>query len=423
MKKLLTVLVALFVVVSMFAAVEKPFTLGPNVTYKGTVYFGLTANASGVDISGSLDWTLTLPFSPAQDTQAGATFKFSYAPFNARSQGSLTLSSIQFSTPYFAIYYSVSTQRVSDYFTGWQYYADPQTWATNFAADYGDSIKVTFPAAKGFELYLIDNKTEIDNPDPWYVNWLSDMVLAKYSVEPFTLVGGFYVKDGYYTAGAQVKGTVDLGFFKPTIDVFAGQKDVMTDAATMVYGLTVSGALTPVTGLTLKPTFKYTENLKKLVYRSDTISDGKYVQLQAIYTTTATPVTLTVNVTPKYDIATEKFTLKLSEASLKVAVAPMTIFAKVVNANVLDNTKPYRLYTEASVDSAPVFAIVRVNWNDVTKFEELGYKVEASYALTSNVKLSGFYGNLFTDDYGEYTVVDETFWKTWGVTLSYKANF
>ncbi|HRT01916.1 MAG TPA: hypothetical protein P5192_06050, partial [Fervidobacterium sp.] len=121
MKKLLTVLVALFMVVSIFAA-EKPFTLGPNVSYTGSVSFSLVADKDGVSFSGSLaNVDASLAFGPTSDTQAGATFGFGYTPFGGVA---LSLKSITFSTPYFGAYYSTGKQFVNDYFTGRVYKAD-----------------------------------------------------------------------------------------------------------------------------------------------------------------------------------------------------------------------------------------------------------------------------------------------------------
>ena len=121
MKKLLTVLVALFMVVSIFAA-EKPFTLGPNVSYTGSVSFSLVADKDGVSFSGSLaNVDASLAFGPTSDTQAGATFSFVYTPFGGVA---LSLKSITFSTPYFGMYYSTEKQFVNDYFTGRVYKAD-----------------------------------------------------------------------------------------------------------------------------------------------------------------------------------------------------------------------------------------------------------------------------------------------------------
>ncbi|HOP82838.1 MAG TPA: hypothetical protein PL174_06485, partial [Fervidobacterium sp.] len=190
MKKLLTVLVALFMVVSIFAA-EKPFTLGPNVSYTGNVSFSLVADKTGVSFSGGLsNVKASLAFAPTSDTQAGATFSFVYTPFGGVA---LSLESITFSTPYFGMYYSTEKQFVNDYFTGRVYNADGSVkdWNANFKADYADSLKVTLPAVKGLELYITDNATEITGTG--YANWFSDMLLAKYTLSPFTLVGGMYV--------------------------------------------------------------------------------------------------------------------------------------------------------------------------------------------------------------------------------------
>ena len=450
MKKLLTVLVTLLMVVSIFAA-EKPFTLGPNVSYTGSFSFSLIATEDGVDVSGSLTVdSASLAVSPTSDTQLGATFGLSYtAPLGGVT---LSLKSITFSTPYFGTYYSVGKQFVNDYFTGRVYNADGSVkdWNADFKTDYEDSVKFTFPAVAGLELYITDNATEITGT-PAYTNWFSDMLLAKYTLSPFTLVGGMYVQGGYYTLGLNAKGSVDLGIIKPSIDVFAGMKDVTAASPVTIYGVDVSGELSPVTGLTLTPALKYTENLdpEHVVYMSDNIKDGKYVSLGVAYTLTATPVTFTAKTTPKYDMvpATPTFTLPLNELSAKVAVAPVSFLVKTTNDDLL-GSNPFTLYTEAAYADSMISAKAAVKWADVTEIAtytyvqlsgsvnvlppltvaadyrmepaKSGYNARLTYTLTENAKLEGFYGTLTLKD-GKYTVInnDPTFY----VKLSYSAKF
>jgi len=457
MKKFLTVLLALFMVVSIFAA-EKPFTLGPNVSYTGSVSFSLVADKTGVSFSGGLsNVKASLAFTPTSDTQAGATFGISYAPFGGVT---LSLQSITFSTPYFGTYYSVDKQFVNDYFTGRVYNADGSVkdWDADFKRDYADLVKFTFPAVKGLELYITDNATEITaTPNPtlttFLPNWISDMILVKYPVASFTLVGGVYVESTptqYYTVGLNANGSVDLGIIKPSIDVFAGMKDVSAASPVTVYGVNVSGELSPVKGLTLSPEFKYTENLVKLVYKSNTIEDGKYVQAGVSYTTTFAPVTLTATTTPKYDFeATQNaFTLPLDELSAEVAVTPVTFSVKTTNEDLLDSSKPFTLYTKAAYADKMISANAVAEWADVTEFAtytyvqlsgsvnvlppltvaadyrmepaKSGYNARLTYTLTENAKLEGFYGTLTLKD-GKYTVInnDPTFY----VKLSYSAKF
>lgn len=451
MKKLLTVLVALFMVVSIFAA-EKPFTLGPNVSYTGSVSFSLVADKDGVSFSGSLaNVDASLAFGPTSDTQAGATFSFVYTPFGGVA---LSLKSITFSTPYFGAYYSTGKQFVNDYFTGQVYNADGSVeWDVDFGRDYADSLKVTLPAVPGLELYITDNATEITGTG--YANWFSDMALAKYTLSPFTLVGGMYVEGGFYTLGLNAKGSVNLGVFAPSIDVFAGMKDVTAASPVTIYGVKVSGSLSPVTGLKLTPELKYTEKLSDLVYKSDdnTISDGKYVSLGVAYTLTATPVTFTAKTTPKYDMvpATPTFTLPLNELSAKVAVAPVSFLVKTTNDDLL-GSNPFTLYTEAAYADSMISAKAAVKWADVTEIATYtyvqlsgsvnvlppltvaadyrmvtnatptnGYNARLTYVMTPNVKLTGFYGTLTADTDGNYTVIKTD--PTWNVKLSYSASF
>ncbi|MBP7303714.1 MAG: hypothetical protein KA938_03010 [Fervidobacterium sp.] len=447
MKKLLTVLVALFMVVSIFAA-EKPFTLGPNVSYTGDISFSLVADKDGVSFSGALaNVDASLAFAPTSDTQAGATFGFVYTPFGGVA---LSLKSITFSTPYFGAYYSTGKQFVNDYFTGRVYNADGSVagWDADFGGDYADSLKVTLPAVPGLELYITDNATEITGTG--YTNWFSDMALAKYTLSPFTLVGGMYVQGGFYTLGLNAKGSVNLGVFAPSIDVFAGMKDVTAASPVTIYGVKVSGSLSPVAGLTLTPALKYTENLNQLVYRSSNIKDGKYVSLGVAYTTTFAPVTLTAKVTPTYDMsATPTFTLPLNELSAKVAVAPVTFFVKTTNADLL-TSNPFTLYTEAAYADSMISAKAAAKWADVTEIAtytyiqlsgsvnvlppltvaadyrmepaKSGYNARLTYVMTPEVKLTGFYGTLkYDSSTGGYTKIDTA--PDWNVKLSYSASF
>jgi hypothetical protein len=445
MKKLLTFLVALFVVVSMFAA-EKPFTLGPNVTYTGTVNFTLGVDAKGIDISGELSVdSAFLAYGPTSDTQAGATFSITYTPFDGVT---LTLASITFSTPYFGAFYSTDKQFVSDYFTGLVYYEDGTTAWTSEMEDFKDSLKLTLPAVPGLEVYYLDKVNE------GTATWFSDMVLVKYPVAGFTIVGGTYNTGNTTTHefGAEVKGALDFGIFKPNLTVFGGMVDGGTGMVT-AYDVILSGSLSPVKGLTLAPTFKFAENLDKLDYKSSNITNGKYISLGVTYTTTFAPVTLTANVTPIVDFATATptTTLPLSELSAKIALSPVTFYVMTTNADLLTN-KPFTLYAKASYADAMLSAAVDASWADMTQLatytyihgavtikatpkltlcsdvhkiiateNDFGYNVRAAYVITPNTNLTGFYGTLTTDLYGAYTVINTD--PTWYVALTYTASF
>jgi hypothetical protein len=426
----------------MFAA-EKPFTLGPNVTYTGKVNFTLGVDANGIDISGALSVdSAFLAFGPTSDTQAGATFSIAYTPFGGVT---LTLKSITFSTPYFGAFYSTGKQFVSDYFTGMDYANN--TWAAAMA-DFQDSLKLTLPAVPGLEVYYLDKVNE------GTATWFSDMVLVKYPVAGFTIVGGTYNTGNTTTHefGAEVKGALDFGIFKPNLTVFGGMVDGGTGMVT-AYDVILSGSLSPVTGLTLAPTFKFAENLDKLDYKSTNIANGKYISLGVTYTTTFAPVTLTAKVTPKVDFATATptTTLPLNELSANIALSPVTFYVKTTNTNLLTNN-PFTLYAKASYADAMLSAAVDASWADMTQLatytyihgavtikatpeltlysdvhkiiastNDFGYNVRAAYAITPNVKLTGFYGTLTTDANGAYTVINTD--PTWNVKLTYTASF
>lgn len=442
MKKLLTVLVALFVVVSMFAA-EKPFTLGPNVTYTGTVKFNLVVDKDGVSFEGNIENSkVTLNIGPTSDTQVGATFSISLpSPFGSST---LKLTSLTFSTPYFGAFYSRDKQFVSDYFTGKDYATGKFTTAMG---DFADSLKLTLPAVAGLEVYYLDKTSE------GTATWFSDMLLVKYTVADWTIVGGTYNTGDTTTHefGAAVSGALDLGIFKPSLTVFGG---MVEDATGMkaAFDVNFSGSIEPVAGLTLDPTFKFAENLDKLEYRSSNIKNGKFFSLGVTYTTTFAPVTLTAKVTPKVDFATATptTTLKLNELSAKIDVAPVTFFVKTTNDDLLDSSKKFTLYTEVSYSDAMLSGAVKAAWADITEFAtytyihanvnvnatpELsvygnyrmrttgtpkeGYNAGMTYTITPNVKLTGFYGTLvFEND--DWDIKTEP---TWNLTLSYSASF
>ncbi|MGC8955398.1 MAG: hypothetical protein ACP5JS_04780 [Fervidobacterium sp.] len=431
MKKFLTVLVALFVFVSLFA-VEKPFTLGP-VTYTGTVSFSLVVTKDGVDISGTLlDVSASLSVSPTRDTQAGATFSISYPAIGAAPV--LTLKSITFSTPYFAAYYSTGKQFVSKYFTGLD-----SDGAFTPMSGFADSLKVTFPSIAGLEVYYFDKTSE------GTATWFSDMVLAKYVLSGWEVVGGFYNVGNTYEFGGALNGSVDLGIFKPNVTIFAG----MVNDSGMAYDFSLSGSFKPIAELTLTPTVKFAENLDKLDYASTdgSVANGKYVSLGVKYEQTFAPVSLVAQVKPKYDFVASKFTLPLNELSAKVAVTPVTLFVKTTNADVLDNTKKYTLYVQGDLVADMFSLTAKAMWNDVTApnnynyihavanatvdmlkltanyrmtTSNSGYNASACYRLTENTKVTAFFGTLTGNDTDGWTFLSEP---TWNVKLTYTASF
>jgi hypothetical protein len=314
---------------------------------------------------------------------------------------------------------------------------------------FADSLKLTFPAVPGLEIYYLDKTLE------GTATWFSDMVLVKYQVAGFTIVGGLYNTGNTTTHefGAEVKGALDLGIFKPNLTVFGGMVDGGTGMVT-AYDVILSGSLSPVTGLTLAPTFKFAENLDKLDYKSSNIANGKYISLGVTYTTTFAPVTLTAKVTPKVDLATDTptTTLPLNELSANIALSPVTFYVKTTNANLLANN-PFTLYAKASYADAMLSAAVDASWADITQFatytyihgavtikatpeltlysdvhkiianaNDFGYNVRAEYAITPNVRLTGFYGTLtINTSTGAYTVINAD--PTWNVKLTYSASF
>lgn len=441
MKKFLAMLTVVLMVVSIFA-VEKPVTF--SLSYTGTVNFTLEANKDGINIYGSLSETsFSLVITPNSDTQAGAAFYISYDLANLKA--TLKLNSITFSTPYFGALYSTGKMFVSDYFTGKDYDATDKPFKDPFKSDFADSLKLTFPAVAGLEVYYLDKGAEGTNA------WFSDMLLAKYAVAGWTIVGGTYNTGNTdkYEFGAAVNGSISLGVATPTVQAFAG----LVENGTMVpaYDFVLSTSYSPVAVLTLTPTVKVAENLDKLEYRSTNISNGKYVQLGVKYTQTFAPVTLTAIVTPKYDFLATTTTLKLNELSAKIDVAPVSLLVKTTNVDVLNASNKYTLYVQGDFKAEQFGLTAKAEWADVTQFAtytyvhvtantkvdaltltgnfrmvttgtvKQAYNVSASYGLAPNVTLSAFYGTLTKDTDGNYTAMNTD--PTWNVALTYSAKF
>ncbi len=438
MKKLLVALTVVLMLVSVFAA-EKPFTLGP-VRYTGTVQFLLGVTKDGVDISGSLlNVSASLVVSPRSDTQAGATFSISYSTLGAAP--TLTLSSISFTTPYFGAFYSVDKQFVSDYFTGRNYNASGNPWTSAFGSHFADSLKLTFPAIKGLEIYYVDKTSEGN------ATWFSDMLLAKYVINGWEVVGGTYNEGDTTTHefGGALIGSLDLGVIKPTVQAFAGLVNGGSGMVT-AYDFNLSGKLQPVAGLTLEPTVKFAENLNKLEYRSSNILDKKFVRLGVTYSQTFAPVTLKASFTPEYNFENATPTLSLGELSAKIDVAPVSLLVRTTNKNVLDDRNKYTLYAEGNYNAAPLSLKVYANWDDLTNLSaykhihaeakvtvdalginanyrqtpsQSGYNVSADYNLAQNVTLSAFYGTLELSGDAWNFLPDPK----WFVRLIYTAKF
>ncbi|MCX7653549.1 MAG: hypothetical protein N2Z58_02580 [Fervidobacterium sp.] len=445
-------LVSLLLVLALFVfAGEATFSQGTKISFSGTATFELVVDSKGIDISGTapLDATVSLSLSPTSVTSAGVTFGLTYGyPSSGTSIGvNFSLRTISFKTPYFDALYSVPKIFVSDYFTGRIYNADGTvTWTGSaFNADFSDTLKLTFPTIAGLEVYYIDRK----DPEPSNDAYFSDMVLVKYPIAGFNVVGGIYRTSTLPTThefGAEVKGKLDLGFFKPDLTVFGGMVAGASGMET-AYDFILSGSLTPVAGLEIKPTVKFAENITELDYMSNNILGDKYVQAAVTYSQAFGPVTPKVKVTPKYNFSSSKLTLPLDELSVKAVFAPITLYVKTNNSDVLDNTKKYELYAQGDLAVEMFSLTAKAFWKDVTtlnvfdyihvqataKVDVLtltgnyrmtttknGYNVSASYQLTSNVRLTGFFGTLTGDDSAGWTFLTEP---TWNAKLVYSVKF
>lgn len=443
MKKLLVVLTVVLMLVSVFA-VEKPFTLGP-VSYTGTVNFTLLLTKDGVDISGALlDVNASLAYGPTSDTQAGATFDISYTfPGGA----SLSLRTITFTTPYFGALYSTGKMFVSDYFTGKDYDATGTPFKDPFKSDFEDSLKLTFPAVAGLEVYYLDKNSERTD------SWFSDMLLAKYTLAGWTIVGGTYETElatDTHEFGAAFNGSLPLGFITPSVQAFTGMVEAATKMV-LAYDLKVSATYSPADFLTLTPEFKWSENINKLDYKSSNISDGRYIKSGVTFQRTFENVTLKAVFTPKYDFTVKESKIPLSEFSVKAVINPVTLYAKMTNVNLL-TANPYDLDAKADITTKEFSLVASAYWLDAAKLDKFsyvhlyatanedpltiegnlrfvpdssgvknGYNLIVTYVITNNVKFSAFYGTLTKDSNGEYTVINTD--PTWNAKLTYTASF
>ncbi|ODN31085.1 hypothetical protein [Fervidobacterium thailandense] len=449
------VLVGLLLVVALFAfAAETTFTIG-NFSYSGTVRFQLVVDKGGINISGiATDGTnadfvrgrVSFTFGPT--SQVGATFSLSYSGISDKGMTfDLKLNDVKFETPFFTGYYTTSPQFVSDYFTG-------RDAKGNFVAGLKDAFQITLPkTVPGLEFYFQELKDDTTNDAIYF----EDMLLVKYTVKPFTLIGGFYniANKDKYEYGAHANAEFDLGIIKPNVTVFAGMVD--EDGKT-AYDLIVKGSMTPVKGLTIAPEFKMGENLDKLDYKSSNIENGKYVKATITYTDTFGPVTPTLKITPNYDFsgAQGTFSLKLDEAKVVLKVDPVTLTAKVTNDNVLDEKKKYTLDADVKlvIDKTTVGAFAF--WDNVAEIDKYkyinayvettidqlylrgdyamfkdktgdknGYKIYGKYNLTANTYFDGYYGTLGDPDKNKIYDAAGEFLNApdWKVRLVYEAKF
>ncbi|KAF2961897.1 hypothetical protein [Fervidobacterium sp. 2310opik-2] len=393
MKKFLVVLAAVLMLVNAFAA----FTLG-TVSYSGYAYFSLTAEKdTGIDLYGETYFSITLP--TGTDSSFGLSFYCNPDETTAK------LASISFQTPYFGALYSTDMVFVSHYFAGKNTNGKP----VNAMVDFASYLKLTFPVVKDLEVYYFDKKDEGENA------WFSDMLLAKYAVAGWTVVGGIYNTGDTdkYEYGVAANGSVDLGVVKPSVQAFAGMVQG-TSEMEMAYDFKLSATYKPVAFLTLDPEVRFAENVSKLDYKSVDrfVKDQKYVKLGVTYEQTFAPVTVKAQVTPTYDVSSQVFNLYL-QGNLKTEQFGVTAEANWLNIQEFDNYQYIRFIANANVvKDLTLTAKYRMEPGD-----KWGYNVIANYAFSDTVTLEALYGTL---DKWATTISSDP---TWKVAVEYSAEF
>lgn len=383
MKKFLVVLAVVLMLVNAFAA----FTLG-TVSYSGYAYFSLKAEKDkGIDLYGKTYFSITLP----TGTDSSFGLSFYYDP-----NESAKLASISFKTPYFGALYSTDMAFVSHYFAG------------SAMGDFASYLKLTFPVVKDLEVYYFDKKNEGENA------WFSDMLLAKYAVAGWTVVGGIYNTGDTdkYEYGVAANGSVDLGVVKPSVQAFAGMVQD-TSEMKMAYDFKLSATYKPVAFLTLAPEVRFAENVNKLDYKSvNYVKDQKYAKLGVTYEQTFAPVTVKAQVTPTYDVSSQVFNLYL-QGNLKTEQFGVTAEANWLNIQEFDNYQYIRFIANANVvKDLTLTAKYRMEPGD-----KWGYNVIANYAFSDTVTLEALYGTL---DKWATTIYPDP---TWYVKVEYYAKF
>lgn len=453
MKKLLTVLVALLVVVSMFAA---KFPLTMEVEYDaGSATFSLLIDEAGIDISGDLSFTKSPKLNLLGFTQPNAslTLSFSMATWNSPS---ITLSEIRFSTPNFGFRWNASPYFINDYFAGVDSNSNPKL-------PY-DVLKVDTKLLPGLELYYADLNNAEANKEASDVarRFFNDLVIVKYPVAGFNIFGALWKSNpandaDAYEWGVSANGTVDLGVIKPSVTVFFG---MVEGATSMLNAVDVNlKASYSMAGVTLEPQFKYGENLDKLNYKSDSVASEKYVQVVTSYGLKVDPVEFAVKVTPKYKLDEATLTVKLDQVKVAYNTTPFTISAAVSNDNLLDASKKFTLNVTGKVVVDPVTVNFSGSWANITELatytylradatvkatdkltltgmvnmvtdtgtlasgsesEKVGYRLQATYDYGGGVTSTFFFGNLFGPISGNYKHYKDP---RWYVEFKYTTKF
>jgi hypothetical protein len=392
MKKLLAVLVALLVVVSMFAA---KFPLTMEVEYAGSATFSLLIDEAGIDISGALSFTTSPKLNLLGFTQPNASLSLSFS-MGTWNSPTVSLKEIKFSTPNFGFRWNASPYFINDYFAGVDGDGNPKLPSAS------DVLKVDTKLLPGLELYYADlNNAEADQEASNVARrFFNDLVIVKYPVAGFDIFGALWKSNpandaDAYEWGVSANGTVDLGVIKPSVTVFFG---MVEGATSMLNAVDVNlKASYSMAGLTVEPQFKYGENLDKLNYKSDSVANKKYVQVVTSYNLKVDPVEFAVKVTPNYKLDEATLTVKLDQVKVAYNTTPFSVSAAVSNENLLDASKKYKLDVTAKAVVEPVTVNFSGSWANITELATYTYlRADASVKATDKLTLTGMV-NMVTD--------------------------
>jgi len=166
MKKLLVVVLSLFVLTALFAGSATPV-----VAWEGDASFSLGVSADGVNVSGSgsLDLEVTLD----ETTELGATFELDLFGLTG------TLESIEFSNDYFGVTYYPEAVFSNKFFAGSDWHAGA------FNEYLKDQVVFTIPSIPGLSLIFVDQDLNASLTENWKASLKEEVVKSLELPEDF----------------------------------------------------------------------------------------------------------------------------------------------------------------------------------------------------------------------------------------------
>ena len=407
MRKLLVVLLALVVGVFLYAE-------NVTVSWSGSANFTLTVDENGVDVDGGANVTVAW----APNGFSAAAGKVS-ASFGLGCCGGAAFGGITFDGNIVKISYVPGAASLGSYlFTGKDNDGDGALdgVGTDYAA-------VTLKALDFLELYYVDivGETNLNAGAPAEASYFDDFVGVKLAkdlgVFGLTAYGAFYDTDAVgasnnyeYAAEVSLAGEGSL----ENLSVWVGFGNSV--AAGTAYGLTAGYSFNLKAGMIsigVNPSVKYSENLSKLVFSS--FGDGKSVSAVVSVGLDMSPVSVSAEVDPKYDLAASTFAMP-ANASLSVSAAPVTASAAFNVTDVMNFAGGWNVNGNVTADVAPVNVAANILYKNTGDF---GYNASVSYTVEEGLTASAFYGTLYNAGAGEDIQPNAQ----WYAQLSYSMSF